>query len=59
MKLLDTILDWFEDRKIQKKIALMPQTYQMRLARACDGDDPNRERFRAMTVREAERVGKR
>ncbi len=59
MKLLDTILDWFEDRKLQKKIALMPRTYQRRLARACDGDDPNRERFRVMTVREAERVGKR
>ena len=59
MKLLNTILDWFEDRKIQKKIALMPQAYQMRLARACDGDDPNRERFRSMSVREAERVGKR
>ena len=29
------------------------------LRRACDGDDPNRERFRAMSVREAERVGKR
>lgn len=47
MKLLDTILDWFEDRKLQKKIALMPRTYQRRLARACDGDDPNRERFRS------------
>lgn len=58
MKLLDAILDWFEDRKLQKKIALMPRTYQRRLARACDGDDPNRERFRTMTVREAERVGK-
>ena len=28
MKLLNTILDWFEDRKIQKKIALMLQAYQ-------------------------------
>lgn len=59
MKLLDAIMDWWDDRQIQKKIDMMPQTCQMRLARACDGDDPNRERFRVMTVREAERVGKR
>ena len=59
MKRFATFLDWWIDRQIQKKINMMPQTCQMRLARACDGDDPNRERFRAMTVREAERVGKR
>lgn len=57
MKLLDVIMDWWDDRQIQKKINMMPQTYRMQLSRACDGDDPNRGRFRAMTVREAERVG--
>ena len=56
MKLLDAILDWWDDRQIRKKIARMPQTYRMQLSRACDGDDPDRERYRDMTVREAERV---